>query len=306
MIQLRHILCPVDLSPISGHALDHAVAIAHRYDARLSLLYVRAAPLPAVLAPAVPPMSTGGVAAALAVAATDTQARLRDLAQPALASGVAVETMEDEGDAAACIVERARGADLVVMATHGYVGLKRLVLGSVTSCVLHALDRPLMTVPPPCHALPTAYFSRIVCAVDFSDVSLFALEYALSLALEMRACLTLLHVADPEVADDLEGERPFAAPENGLVRLRQLHRRLAALVPEQARDRATPETQVREGRPEAVILAAAADLDANLIVMGARGRGRLGAWLGSTTDHVVRHAGCPVLTVGHPRAHRGD
>ena len=190
------------------------------------------------------------------------------------------------------------------MATHGREGLKRLMLGSVASRVMHDVDRPLLTVPPPCHKPPAAYFSRIVCAVDFSEVSLFALEYALSLAVEMRAYLTLLHVAEAEVAGELGEPRPFGAPEQALGRLRQMHSRLAALVPEQARDRTAPETQVREGRPEASILAAAEDLDANLIVMGARGRRMLGALLGSTTDYVVRHATCPVLTVGHPHPHR--
>ena len=54
----------------------------------------------------------------------------------------------------------------------------------------------------------------------------------------------------------------------------------------------------------ALDLAAAADLDVNLIVMGARARRVFGALLGSTTDSVVRHATCPVLTVGHPHPRR--
>lgn len=302
MIQLRRILCPVDLSPISGHALDHGAALAHRYAARLLLLHVRGASLPALMPLAAlraAPVTTG-----VAHAGSAVSAQLRELARPALLSGVSADIIEDDGDPAARIVEHARDSDLIVMATHGYEGLKRLMLGSVASRVLHAVDRPLLTVPPPCHARPTAYFSRIVCAVDFSEVSLFALEYALSLAMEMRAYLTLLHVAEPEVANDLGETRPFTAPEQALDRLRQLHRRLAALVPEQARDRSAPETQVREGGPKATVLTAAADLDANLIVMGARRRRVLGALLGSTTDYVVRHAACPVLTVGHPHARR--
>jgi len=304
MIQLRRILCPIDLSPISGHALDHAAALAHRYAATLTLLHIRDVARPALLPAAASGAARTGLAAMAAHVEPAASVQLRELMRPALRSGVSVDFVEDEGDPAACIVERARESDLVVMATHGREGLKRFMLGSVASRVLHDVDRPLLTVPPPCHKPPAAPFSRIVCAVDFSEVSLFALEYALSLALEMRAYLTLLHVAEAEVAEDLGGPRPFSAPEQALDRLHQLHKRLAALVPEQARDRSAPETQVREGRPEAAILAAAADLDVNLIVMGARARRVLGALLGSTTDSVVRHATCPVLTVGHPHPRR--
>jgi len=304
MVQLRRILCPIDLSPISGHALDHAVALARRYAAQLTLLHVRDVALPALLPPVAPGTARTGLATLAAQVEPAVSSPLGELMRPALLSGVSVDLVEDEGDPAACIVARARESDLVVMATHGREGLTRLMLGSVASRVLHDIDRPLLTVPPPCHEPPAAHFSRIVCAVDFSEVSLFALEYALSLAVEMQAYLTLLHVAEAEVAGDLGAPRPFSAPEQALDRLRQLHKRLAALVPEQARDRTAPETQVREGRPAAAILAAADDLDVNLIVMGARARRVLGAFLGSTTDSVVRHATCPVLTVGHPHPRR--
>jgi nucleotide-binding universal stress UspA family protein len=40
MIRIAHVLCPVDFSEISQHALDHAAAIARWYEARLTLLYV--------------------------------------------------------------------------------------------------------------------------------------------------------------------------------------------------------------------------------------------------------------------------
>ena len=62
MIQLRRILCPIDLSPISGHALDHAAALAHRYAAQLTLLHVRDLPLPALLPPAASGTARTGLA----------------------------------------------------------------------------------------------------------------------------------------------------------------------------------------------------------------------------------------------------
>ena len=40
MIRIEQLLCPVDFSEIAQHALDHAVAIARWYEARLTVLYV--------------------------------------------------------------------------------------------------------------------------------------------------------------------------------------------------------------------------------------------------------------------------
>jgi hypothetical protein len=63
------------------------------------------------------------------------------------------------------------------------------MLGSVTERVLRKSDCPVLTVPPPVDSALTALkiFSRILCAVDFSDASLGGLEYALTLAKETHA-----------------------------------------------------------------------------------------------------------------------
>lgn len=59
------------------------------------------------------------------------------------------------------------------------------------------------------------------------------------------------------------------------------------------------ETQILEGDPGREICRAADDLGARVIVLGTRGRGGVARFvLGSVSDHVVRNAPCPVLTVG--------
>jgi nucleotide-binding universal stress UspA family protein len=53
-----------------------------------------------------------------------------------------------------------------------------------------------------------------------------------------------------------------------------------------------------EGRAYRQILKVAAQQHASLIVMGVQGRGAVDMWFfGSTTNHVVRQATCPVLTL---------
>ena len=111
-----------------------------------------------------------------------------------------------EGSTATEILAKAEAmpADLLVMGTHGRSGFERLVLGSVTERVLRKAACPMLTVPEGVAAavpVPPVPFTRIVCAVDFSDCSLHALNYAMSLAQEADARLTVVHVIElpPEV-----------------------------------------------------------------------------------------------------------
>lgn len=294
MIRIHHVLCPVDLSDVSQHALDHAAAVAHWYDARLTVLYVFAN-MPAM---DLPP---------LVLEAAD-RARLRGEMQRMAArvpSGVDVDFLVIEAERvheALLETARERAADLVVIGTHGRSGFQRLFLGSVTEKVIRKAECPLMVVPPRAPDVnPDApvQFRRIICAVDFSRSSLSALGYALDLAEEADARLTLLHVIEipPElrehvVAPDFDVDRIRAAAEAEALR------RLRELIPEQAHTYCTVRTAVVEGSAYRELLRQAAGDQADLIVMGVRGRGAIDMLVfGSTTHHVIRAATCPVLVV---------
>ena len=73
---------------------------------------------------------------------------------------------------------------------------------------------------------------------------------------------------------------------------------MARLVPEAASVWSAPEERVTRGRAYREILKVAKDESVELIVMGVQGKGALTRLVfGSTTHHVIRAAGCPVLTI---------
>jgi nucleotide-binding universal stress UspA family protein len=296
MINITQILCPIDFSDISQHALDHAAAIARWYEARLTVLYVFAS----VPAMDLPP---------LVLADDDRQRLLGDMRQAAAGVPLEVGTefrVEEAGYVHEGILAQleATQSDLLVLGTHGRSGFQRLFLGSVTEKVIRKVTCPALVVPPrAADVLPggPVQFRRILCPVDFSDSSLEALAYAIRMAEESDARLTLLHVIDVPL---VTSEEPQAF-EADLDRIRrasaaEARRRMHDLVPAQAQTYCTVETAIAEGRAYAEILRQAAEERADLVVMGVRGRGAFDRFLfGSTTHHVIRAAACPVLIVRH-------
>ena len=294
MIRMTHVLCPVDFSDTSQHALDHAGAIASWYDARLTVLYVFAN----VPTMDVPPLVLEDADRARLIASLKEMARRVPDTVPTAFRIEEAESVHEE--VLAQIV--ATHADLLVLGTHGRSGFQHLFLGSVTEKVIRQAPCPTLVVPPRAPDVSPdapAQFKQILCAVDFSDSSLSALAYALTLAEESDARLTLLHVIEmpPELrenpmAPDFDVDRIHAAAEA------EAQRRLRDLVPEAARTYCTIDTAVVEGRAYRRVLGHAVEQKSDLIVMGVHGRGALDLLLfGSTTHHVIRAAVCPVLIV---------
>jgi nucleotide-binding universal stress UspA family protein len=136
-------------------------------------------------------------------------------------------------------------------------------------------------------------FKRILCSLDLTATSRTTLDYALSLAQEAQAKVTLLNVVE-NVPED-EG-LPLDVPEYRRYRLADAREALRRSVPSDARSRCPIEECVEAGKPYRRILQKARELNADLIVVGAHTNPGL-LVLGSTSHHVVREASCPVLTV---------
>lgn len=301
MSELKRILCPVDFSEFSRRALDHALGLARCYRSTVTALHV-VAPMPVVVpgpyyfgAEMPPPMGLPPVDRAVVAA------QVQRLAEAEQVPGVQVETLVAEAPEVyrEILVQAERlGSDVIVMGTHGRSGFERLFLGSTAEKVLRKARCPVMTVPPrapdamPCGPIP---FTRILCAVDFSDSSKIALDYAMSLARQSKAALTLAHVIEtrplyydfsPPVAIDLTAW------------IEEARTRLRAMVPDAVRSSCSVTEVAREGTSYREILSLATELDCDVIVLGVRGRGAVDLFFfGSTAHHVIREARCAVLTL---------
>lgn len=297
MVDIRRILCPIDFSDTSRHALEHAVAIAKWYESYVTALHVIHQPFLVQ-----PPILFAEFPKSAVPTETERQAleqQLRAWLEPANRAGAKTDMLLDDGDPARRILERASAlqADLVVMGTHGLSGFERFVLGSVAEKVLRKATCPVMTVPPSTVTAAKVPYTRLLCPVDFSDSSLAALRFAFSIAEEADAHLTILHVFDWPPDDELLLER-FDAPEFRRVVEEQARGRLEALVTDDVRVWCKPVTKITYGKPYRQILEVAESEKADLITIGIRGRNPLDLTLfGSTTNHVVRRAPCPVLTL---------
>ena len=297
MVNINRILCPVDLSEFSRDALHHALALADGMR-RKSPFFTSTVPLSRWCR--LPgcrktypsrrrfnPTRSLKTCAGSAPLHSDT--------------GESVEIVVREGNATKEIVLLAEQlpADLLVLGTHGRSGFERLFLGSVTEKVLRSTRVPVMTIPPPVTQPGPALYKTILCPLDFSDASTRALDYALSLAQEADARLILLHVIESLLGEAGASEmghlsvseyRPISRRGCGGTAQICCSRTSPCLVP--------PEERVTRGRAYREILKVAKDEGVELIVMGVQGKGALNRLVfGSTTHHVIREAGCPVLTI---------
>jgi nucleotide-binding universal stress UspA family protein len=303
-IEIDRILCPIDFSDVSRRALRHAIATARWYGSRLSVLYV----LPFLPAIDIIPSLAGDPARQVRLASVDLrslQDRVRRFVAEAAPGHVPIDVLvTDADDLSREILEQAGAmeADLLVMGSHGRSGFDRLMLGSVAEKVMRRADCPVMVVPPHAeHPVATGEveFDSILCAVDFSECSLIALTYALSMAEEADARITVVNVIEkPPELDASPVSADFNVDEVRAAAEAERLRRLRGLIPKKVLPYCAVDTAVWEGRAWRGILALAADRQSDLIVMGVRGRGAVDlALFGSNTHDVIRGATCPVLTV---------
>ncbi len=297
MVEIRCILCPVDFSDTSRRAIEHAVAVAKWYGSKIVGLHVMSPPLLVG-----PPILLAGFADLAAPESGPAADRLlHEWLRPATEAGLQTEVLVQEGVAAVRILETAASlrADMIVMGTHGRGGFERFWLGSVAEKVLRKASCPVWTVPPPAVTPATFLFKRLLCPVDFSDSSLAALRYALSIAKESDAHLTLLYISDWPPENELLIER-LDTPELRAAVEEEARDRFAPLITDEVRTWCKPEVKVAFGKAYRQILEHADNEGSDLIVMGARGHHGLDRTVfGSTTNQVVRRARCPVLTLTH-------
>jgi nucleotide-binding universal stress UspA family protein len=296
-MRIQRVLCPVDFSPYSRRALHHASALAAAYDATLHVLYVVSAIMPTEMSPLAPvPASLYDVIREERTSALQAFVATSNLTRPA------VREVRD-GSPSGEILAYAKdiSADLIVLGSHGASGFERFVVGSTTARVLHHATCPVLTIPKGGDepgAADAVRVTHVVAAVDFSPSSLRALTLGLDLARRDRARVTLVHVVETLTDEEARLVAHFRVGEFVETRRREALQRLQAVDLGPTRDVCAVTERVKIGNAARTILRVADEAGADLLVMGAQGRGAIGAALfGSATRTVVTHATCPVLTV---------
>jgi nucleotide-binding universal stress UspA family protein len=292
MIDIKRILCPIDLSTDSDQALRYALALARAYEARLITCY----------------RPTAGDDSAKALAQHKDEEQLKAVFEHSLLRYLFPEALanldwqgllisgEDVGDAITKTAAEV-GADIIVMRSRRRPH-RAAILGSTAESVCRTAPCPVLVthsderdwVQP---LSKNITLQRVLVPYDFSDYSELALRCALSFAQEYQAELHLLHVLPPNTVSE-----PEIAwyPSKGESAYHNAAQRLQRTIPPEAYLWCKVTHAVSEGHAYREVLNYAEKNGIDLISIGAHGAGfGMRALFGSNVDRVLRQAPCPVL-----------
>jgi len=285
-IQLRNILYATDFSHAAATAMPFAAELARHFGAKLFAVHAKTPENYALPATEIWPAANAEL--------EENTVELRRTLYNRFPS-VESEVLIAEGGVWGVVetVAEEKKADLIVVGTSGRRGIGKFILGSVAEEILRRAKCPVLTVGPhsPSDSPREAKFRKILYATDFGDSSPVAASYAVALAEEHQAHLTLLHVIEHPKAGELVRPHELEAAASD---------RLRAFVAGEADLWCEPRAIVREGVPAEKILEVANEEQADLIVLGLRNvKGVVRAThLPTAVAHqVISHATCPVLTV---------
>lgn len=214
--------------------------------------------------------------------------------------GVIPETVVTLGDPTAVLVELSEDSDLVVIASRGGGGFADRLLGAVSSAVPAHSKCPTVVVPIHESGRPFIPIERIVVGVDGSDVAATALARAIDVAIAWDAELTVVVAVPIGTGGGAMSWIPGVADRKAMMEDTSqgldmaIEQALAGRELEIAR-------HTLDGSPGALLTEFSTAVD--LVVVGTRGRGGFaGMLLGSTSQTLLGHSTCPVMTV--PARHR--
>jgi universal stress protein A len=281
MDSILRVLCPIDFSDSSRGALRYANAIAGRVGGRLTLLVVNDPVL----------QEASHLVAGASRLAEDTIREMQRFVKQTLGTQARgdVEFEAASGKPAPEIlrVARERGIGLIVMASHGSSGFRKLFFGSTTERVLRETTVPTL-VTSGNDAGPADFdelrktVRRVLVPVDLSAATSYQLASARQISESLNVPLLLAHVLEPvrplsnhPVLPTVETERRYRA-ESELERL-------TSDLPEGSGG----ESLIVYGEPAEEIAKVAEDRAVGLIVMGLHSSPLLGPRMGSVTYRVL-------------------
>lgn len=198
-----------------------------------------------------------------------------DLLETGALAGLEHEFIIREGDIWTELdtIIRQKSVDLVVVGTHGRGTLEKLLLGSVAEQIFRHSDCPVLTVGPHSREKSpldeTREMRPFLLATDFSAHSLRALPHAISFANHFKTKLCFLHVAPAiPIPEGFHWSTTGDLPEMREDARAKAFRWFEELAPRYAGLSIQPEFKIEFGKPGEMILHAAKNLQADVIIMG--------------------------------------
>jgi nucleotide-binding universal stress UspA family protein len=280
-IQIRRILYATDFSEGAWRAFPLVTALARHYHVQLFAVHV--CPPPDI--PGAPEV----ISALERQHESEAASEMAKLLRLTNSSQLSAKTLVKTGDPVQELdrIVHDENIDVAVLSTHGRVGLRHLVMGSVAEALFRRLSCPVLSAGP----FLSRQFSEpveirnILFPTDLSEESRAVFPYLVSLAHEYGAVITVLHVLPPETARNPEAEL-LAEP---------LRREMMHMFSPEIGLRCKAQFVIEAGDAAERILARAGEAD--LIGLGIRKASEITTHFRSTvTYRVLLNAGCPVLT----------
>jgi nucleotide-binding universal stress UspA family protein len=282
-LSLKNILFPTDFSPASRAALPYAERLAQIYGSTI------------LIAHSVAPEGRQTVVTDRYLGVDDREwqearQKLDALSHDPMLRDIPHKTLLDRGDVGDVVpaIIHEHEVDLIVLGTHGYRGVAKILMGSAAEKIYRTAACPVLTVGPKATRDELWNLRTILCPIDAAEDPAPVLRFALSLAEENQSELILLQAI------------PMVPWQHRSAVEMQARLGLESLIPAQTKDWCSPRFVVRWEHPVEAILTEADELHPDLIVMSVhKSRAAILAshlpW--PVASEVVSRAACPVLTV---------
>ncbi|MCK9418259.1 MAG: universal stress protein [Nitrospirae bacterium] len=288
VVNTEKLLLATDASQFSEGAIREAIRLAKRCSSKLSVLSViETNPEYETIAPQL-----------LEKAEKSAQEHLGSVKERAKKEGVDCTTSILEGEDSFNYIsdEAAKNkVSMIIMGRRGRSGLKRLMMGSVTSRVIGHAPCNVLVVPKAAQV----DFKSIVVATDGSKYSLAAASEAIGLAKQNKSELTVISVVPSELMTPTDIDLTMTHKE--LIADKEMHeaeKNVKSVKEAAQKEGVAVKAFVMSGRPADAIIEIARDKNADLIVLGSHGRTGLEKLLmGSVAERVIVLSSCAVLVV---------
>mgnify|MGYP000851923846 CR=1 FL=1 len=294
----HHILVPLDGSVLAECVLPHVVAVARASNAQVTLLQVVECPHCESAAAPVDPLHWR-------MRMAEAQAYLHKLAERLQPTGLSIDTVLLEGQAASGVVDflRAHDIDLIALSSHGEGGMSAWNIGGMVHKIIQRAHISALIVraysPSASCNLTELHYARILAPVDGSPRADYALGPAASLAQCHNARLILAHIVKKTV---MFPRTPAQAEYEELAERLLAYNRCEAiryLEKTQARLDRDVETRVVVGDDVVECLHQLAEAEAiDLVVLNAHGKSGKTKWpFGSVCANMILYGATPLLIV---------